>query len=142
MILDWVKQSKILLLLVLFALAGVEVILSQDFFAVASQNNDCSLEATEPLYEVDEVGWERHDNQQFLTVKGIARTGGWTGICLYEETSDNETKTFQLRGIPPEGMATQALTSVSTKKKINLSDLPTDEIVVKAETNSKPLDYK
>lgn len=140
MILNWVNQSKILLLLVLFVLAGSGVILSQDLFAVASQDDDCSLEATEPLYRVDEVAWETHNKQPFLKVEGTARTGGWTGICLYEESSDNETKVFQLRGVPPEGMATQALTSVSTKK--DLSDFPTDEILVKAETNSKTLAHE
>ena len=138
----WVNQSKIFLLLVLFALAGSGVIFSQDFFAIASQGEECSPEATELLYQVDEVAWENHDNQQVLTVKGTARTGGWTGICLYEKSSDSDSRIFQLRGVPPEGMATQALTPVSTKKEIKLSDGLTDEILVKAETNCKKINSK
>lgn len=138
MIFHLVNQSKNFLILVLFALAGSGAILSQNLFAVASQGDSCSPEATEPLYQVDQVAWESHDNQQFLTVEGTARTGGWTGICLYEE-GDSETKVFQLRGVPPQGMATQALTSVSTKKELNLSELTTDEILVKAETNCKKI---
>lgn len=137
-----VNQSKILLLLVLFALAGSGVIFSQDFFALASQGEECSPKATQPLYRVDEVEWEGHDNQGFLTVKGTARTGGWTGICLYEDSSDSDSRIFQLRGVPPEGMATQALTSVSTTKEINLSELSTAEITVKAETNCQKIHSK
>ncbi|MFP4132697.1 MAG: hypothetical protein ACLFQP_01230 [Halothece sp.] len=138
----WVNQSKIVLLLFLFILTGSGVIFSQDFFAVASQGEDCSPKATEPLYRVDEVEWQSHENQGFLNVKGTARTGGWTGICLYEDSSDSDTQVFQLRGVPPQGMATQALTPVSTKKEINLSELSTDELIVKAETNCQKIHSK
>ncbi len=132
MILKWhgVNQSQLTLLL-LFPL----FVLSPNLFAVASQIDDCSLETSDPVYKVEEMTWETHKNQATLTVEGIARTGGWTEICLYQANSN----VYELRGKPPQGMATQALTSVSVRKEINLSNLATDEILVKAETNSKTI---
>lgn len=125
-----VNQLQLTLVLLLFPLAGF-----QTFLAAASPIDNCSPKMTQPLYQIEKLTWEPHNNQATLTVEGIARTGGWTEICLYQ-TSNH---IFELRGKPPQGMATQALTPVSVRKEINLSNLATDEILVKAETNSKTI---
>jgi hypothetical protein len=81
---------------------------------------------------------ERHPPFANIVVKGVARTGGWKNIELEPlPTFAKEVgmRSFKLVGTPPDGPATQALTSVTAS--IRIDPIPDDvkTIRVLAETN-------
>lgn len=94
-----------------------------------------------PIYEVVSVDvqvGERTPAFATVTVKGTARTGGWKNVELQPlQTFAPEVgmKSFTLVGVPPSGMATQALTPVAVT--IRIDPLPDDvkTIRVLGETN-------
>lgn len=81
---------------------------------------------------------ERQPPAATITVRGTARTGGWTNIELSPlQTFAPEVgmKSYTLVGTPPDGVATQALSPVSVT--VTLDPLPADvkTIRVLGETN-------
>lgn len=81
---------------------------------------------------------ERQPPAATITVRGTARTGGWTNIELSPlQTFAPEVgmKSYTLVGTPPDGAATQALSPVSVT--VTLDPLPADvkTIRVLGETN-------
>ncbi len=93
------------------------------------------------IYEIltiDVAIQEKNPPAAVVTVKGTARTGGWTKIELRPlQTFAPEVgmRSFTLVGIPPSGFATQVLTPVTAK--ITIDPLPADvkTIRVLSETN-------
>lgn len=94
-----------------------------------------------PIYEVISIDVQIQERQPpvgAISVKGSARTGGWTNIELKPlQTFAPEVgmRSYTLVGTPPSGMATQALTPVTAT--IKLDPLPADvkTIRVLGETN-------
>lgn len=94
-----------------------------------------------PIFEIRGVEiqiQERAPPIATITVRGTARTGGWTNIELSPlQTFAPEVgmKSYTLVGTPPDGMVTQALSPVSVT--ITLDPLPADvkTIRVLGETN-------
>lgn len=94
-----------------------------------------------PIFEIRGVEIQIQERQPpvaTITVRGTARTGGWTNIELSPlQTFAPEVgmKSYTLVGTPPDGMATQALSPVSVT--ITLDPLPADvkTIRVLGETN-------
>lgn len=93
------------------------------------------------IYEVltvDVAISKKNPPSAVITVKGTARTGGWSKVELRPlQTFAPEVgmRSFTLVGIPPSGFATQVLTPVTAK--ITIDPLPADvkTIRVLSETN-------
>lgn len=96
---------------------------------------------TKPVYEITGVDiqvMERQPPLASITVTGKTRTGGWKNIelkPLQTFAAEVGMRSYTLVGTPPDGMATQALTTVTAK--ITLDPLPADvkTIRVLGETN-------
>ena len=88
------------------------------------------VSAKKPIYEITGIEVQIAERQPpigVITVKAVARTGGWKDIELKPlQTFAPEVgmRTFTLVGTPPTGVATQALSPVSAM--IRIDPLPAD----------------
>jgi hypothetical protein len=109
--------------------------------APAPEPSPTNTAAKKVVYEVISVDvqlLERQPPLATITVKGTARTGGWKNIQLVPlQTFAPEVgmRSFTLVGTPPDGAATQALTSVATTIQINPLPADVKTIRVLSETN-------
>ena len=88
------------------------------------------MSAKKPIYEITGIEVQIAERQPpigVITVKAVARTGGWKDVELKPlQTFAPEVgmRTFTLVGTPPTGVATQALSPVSAM--IRIDPLPAD----------------
>lgn len=90
------------------------------------------------VYTVDKVTMQRLAKTPpalMLEVEGTAPTAGWTQISLEPAMIENDTLTYRLMGIPPEGMAAQVLTPVRASRLVDPLPEGTAKIRVTASQN-------
>lgn len=71
------------------------------------------------VYSVDRVSIRRLAKTPpaaVLEVEGTAASAGWSGISLEPTVIENDTLTYRLMGVPPDGMAAQVLTAVKAER--------------------------
>lgn len=92
------------------------------------------------VYEVVSISVAIQGKGAVVTVKGTARTGGWSKIELRPlQTFAPEVgmRSFTIVGVPPSGFATQVLTPVSAK--VTIDPLPADVKTIRVLSESNEI---
>lgn len=92
------------------------------------------------VYEVVSISVALQGKGAVVTVKGTARTGGWSKVELRPlQTFAPEIgmRSFTLVGVPPSGFATQVLTPVTAK--VTIDPLPADVKTIRVLSESNEI---
>src|SRR4051794_11763549 len=93
------------------------------------------------VYRVAGVTARRSGTVIIVEAKGSTRTGGWTQPDLVRGTGTASRIVLRFVAVPPPGMATQVITSITAKKEIGPLRPPFPKRVkVVGETNSVTVD--
>jgi hypothetical protein len=99
------------------------------------------------VYDVTEVSAELSANlpsELYIHASGHTRTGGWTEVALMldEEASEGIHLVYRFVAVPPEGMATQAITPIDATVAYGpYNDRAGRVIEIVAETNTMTITY-
>jgi hypothetical protein len=125
-------------LMVLAVACSEEDSVAADFRNNAPQPGEARL-----VYDVAEISVQEVQSaalQVVITATGHTRTGGWTEaeLVLDEDASEPGNPVYRFMAVPPEGMATQAITPIDATAFY----FPTvDTVTVVAQTNQMTYEY-